>query len=261
MASSQTLSNSNVGHREPNAVEAAAGTDFAQLQQQWEEATVALVDEWGDIQDQQIEDLLAQIKAAVSANNVVDLANVAAPVLGSDVILKHMTAVATTAIADAKKEAKKQGRTIKASVGDISEELGARADGIAALMANSLSGSASRQAMLRYGADGDPKSVADGVGKLLESMSDSNLNDVLGGGLTQAQNSGRRLVMSQESDAHIYSSELLDQNTCDPCAQVDGSEYTDMADASDDYPAGGYVECLGGPRCRGTLVATYGEAE
>jgi hypothetical protein len=259
MASSQTLSNSNVGHREPTAVEAAAGTDFVALQEQWEGATAELVDAWGDIQDIQIEELLDQIKSAVSANNVVDLANVSAPVLGEDLILEHMTSLAETAIAEAKREAKKQGRTIKAAVEDIAEELAARSEAIANLMANSLSGTASRQALLRYGTDPSATRVADGVGKLLEELSDTTLNDVLGGALTQAQNSGRRLVMSQEPDASIHASELLDQNTCEPCSQVDGTEYDDMADASGDYPAGGYAECLGGPRCRGTLVATYGE--
>lgn len=52
----------------------------------------------------------------------------------------------------------------------------------------------------------------------------------------------------------LYASELLDRQTCAPCAQVDGTTMTE-AEAADLYPDGQYVGCLGGPRCRGTVVA------
>jgi len=43
---------------------------------------------------------------------------------------------------------------------------------------------------------------------------------------------------------------------------VDGREYgPDISAAERDYPTGGYKECKGGPRCRGTLVAVYAEGE
>lgn len=53
----------------------------------------------------------------------------------------------------------------------------------------------------------------------------------------------------------IYGSELLDGNTCQECRQVDGREYPSVAEAMEDYPAGGpYLRCAGGSRCRGTIV-------
>ena len=55
--------------------------------------------------------------------------------------------------------------------------------------------------------------------------------------------------------ARYYSSELLDRNTCTPCGDVDGTEYSTVDAALADYPLGQYVRCEGGARCRGTLVA------
>lgn len=55
----------------------------------------------------------------------------------------------------------------------------------------------------------------------------------------------------------IYSSELLDRNTCGPCSMVDGQEYDTLADARADYPTGQYRKCDGGDLCRGTLVFVW----
>lgn len=56
----------------------------------------------------------------------------------------------------------------------------------------------------------------------------------------------------------VYASELLDRNTCGPCATVDGTEYGSLEEGLADYPgAGGYYACDGGSRCRGTLVIVW----
>lgn len=52
-----------------------------------------------------------------------------------------------------------------------------------------------------------------------------------------------------------YASELLDRRTCPPCSFVDGKEYASLEEALADYPSGQFVGCLGGARCRGTLVS------
>lgn len=58
--------------------------------------------------------------------------------------------------------------------------------------------------------------------------------------------------------AEIYASELLDGNTCEPCARVDERQYDTLDEALEDYPGfGGYVGCLGGARCRGTVVVVW----
>jgi hypothetical protein len=67
-------------------------------------------------------------------------------------------------------------------------------------------------------------------------------------------------VPSERAEA-FYASELLDSRTCGPCAAVDGLAFAELADAHRLYPTGGYVDCLGGPRCRGTVVAVMRESE
>lgn len=55
-----------------------------------------------------------------------------------------------------------------------------------------------------------------------------------------------------------FSSELLDGNTCSSCAAIDGTEYATIEEARKHYPpGGGYVDCLGGNRCRGTICWVY----
>jgi hypothetical protein len=261
--SSQTLTKPEVGHREPNEIEASAGTDFKKLQQEWQASTDSLVTAWGPVRKQQIDDLIAQVEAAVEAGKPEDLATIQADVRGADVIMKHMLSTAKSAAEAAVAEAKKQGKTL--TVPDdaaLTEMLQPRADAMASLLSRGISDSAARQALLRYGVSAlTPKDVGAGVRTQLESLSDSYLNDVLGGAMTQAQNGARRDVMSQDEGAQLYASELLDMNTCENCASEDGTEFQSQADADEAYPTGGYVDCLGGPRCRGTLVAIYGEGD
>lgn len=78
----------------------------------------------------------------------------------------------------------------------------------------------------------------------------------------QADGLGRQGAMSVLPVAKsYYASELLDRNTCGPCETVDGKTYATLAEAKADYPAGGYRGCLGGDRCRGTIVAVWGQEQ
>lgn len=64
-----------------------------------------------------------------------------------------------------------------------------------------------------------------------------------------------------EPGAYFLSSELLDRNTCSPCAAVDGTRYATYAAALLDYPLGQYRLCDGGTRCRGTLIMVSAREE
>jgi NMD protein affecting ribosome stability and mRNA decay len=55
----------------------------------------------------------------------------------------------------------------------------------------------------------------------------------------------------------IHASELLDENTCQKCAEIDGHDYETLAQARADYPEGGYKDCESESGCRGTLVVMY----
>lgn len=59
--------------------------------------------------------------------------------------------------------------------------------------------------------------------------------------------------------ARLYASELLDRQTCEACFAIDGREYSTLESAEDDYPGGTYIDCYGGPRCRGTIVLVWSD--
>lgn len=73
---------------------------------------------------------------------------------------------------------------------------------------------------------------------------------------------GRKAGLDQApTPTEVYASEILDGSTCLPCSHVDGKSYDSLAAAYEDYPNGGqYKDCLGGDRCRGTVVAVFGES-
>jgi hypothetical protein len=102
--------------------------------------------------------------------------------------------------------------------------------------------------------------VAEKVDGFLASLSDAALRSQLGGALTAAQNAGRFATIRKGPEAALYASEKMDENTCAPCRHVDGrwlGNVSDMAQVNRTYPSSGYVDCLGGVRCRGTVVAVW----
>jgi hypothetical protein len=257
-ASSQTLSSGQVGHRAPNEVEVAAATDFTSIQQSWQMTTDSLVTAWAAVQAGQIDALVESVAAAAESSDLAAMASLSAPVDGEDVIYDQMLTACEEAIAAARAEAVAQGVEIpEVAASEYTGLIRSRAHAISVLMARALADTAARQAISRYGTEGLPADeIAAGVRSHLEELSDAYLQDQLGGAITQAQNSGRRVVMSKKP-ARIYASELLDLNTCSACRGKDGTEYPGLIDAEADYPTGGYRECAGGARCRGTLVAVY----
>jgi hypothetical protein len=68
-------------------------------------------------------------------------------------------------------------------------------------------------------------------------------------------------VLDAAPRARYVASEINDRNRCDPCDEIDGTEFAELADAFAVYGAGGYVECEGGVRCRGTVRAVWPGSE
>lgn len=93
----------------------------------------------------------------------------------------------------------------------------------------------------------------------LSDLSDEALTNTLARPAAHAATGlGRLGALADLPEAQsYYASELLDRSTCDRCEDNDGHEYDTLAEAKLDYPAGGYVHCRGGDRCRGTLVAVW----
>lgn len=76
--------------------------------------------------------------------------------------------------------------------------------------------------------------------------------------INAAHGQGRYDTIAPMEPTETYASELLDGQTCERCEKVDGKEYETFAAGLVEYETGGYGACLGGSRCRGTLVTIYG---
>ena len=83
--------------------------------------------------------------------------------------------------------------------------------------------------------------------------------DAAAGAAAQALHEGRvRELRAREADIDdLFAMELLDGNTCGPCATVDNETFDSLDDGLAAYPTGTYVRCEGRSRCRGRLVAMF----
>jgi hypothetical protein len=95
------------------------------------------------------------------------------------------------------------------------------------------------------------------VQKNLEAIPLDGAVDLARQSIHTAHGTGRVEAAVTMAPEEIYSSELMDGETCDACARVDGKDYDSMDDALTEYETGGYGACKGGARCRGTLVFQY----
>lgn len=245
-------------HRAPTHHEIASMADFKKLDEMWNAATDKLI---ADYKAKVLPGQLASIKKQqLKAKTIGELASVTVEATGAELMAKHLIDTAKAGIETAHEEAVAQGVTDaeKIGVSAVEDLLASRAQGAAILMANALSEIAGRKAVtIADPANIDNKAIATAVIDHIDGLSDRFLKDNLGGAITGAQNDGRAAQMENTEGGQIFSSELLDSDCCEECAAVDSTEYEDMAEARADYPAGGYIDCLGGPRCRGGLITVY----
>lgn len=245
--------------RMPYEHEVRAQTDFAAIDATLTGSRDQLVNEVLLHRNQQIEELH---DAIVEANgDMKKLALIQAEPNASDTIRGAMLKSADAGISQATAEASRQGVVDpeKPSVDDLMDRIEARAIATDRVLASDLGTAAGQQAIRRTGEGKTAAQVADEVKEYLNGLSNTYLQDRLGGALTQAMNDGRKAAMSANNAERVYASELLDANTCENCVAIDGAQYQNVDDANADYPTGGYAECLGQERCRGTLVAVYNE--
>jgi Protein of unknown function (DUF935) len=240
--------------RNPLPFEVRASVDFDGMEQAWTTQRDSLVDQWKN--GVKTAHVAALVEAIEAAESLEELAALEAPVLGEEVLSDAMFALSAEAGAAAVAEAAAQGVELDAFDSElVADEIVIRASAQATVMAGSISQSAAQKAITLAGTGLAYEEVANRVRDHLEGLSDSYLQDQLGGVLMQAQNSARRTVFDGAPDGgSIISSELLDGVTCTACKSIDGTEFESMEAATELYPSGGYWECLGGVRCRGTLV-------
>ena len=250
--------------RQPTAVEAAAGTDFTTVQSEWLDAVDQVVAAMGPVRAAQIADLVKQVDALVAAGDIAGLANLTPSTSdGAELIAAALLDMAAAGAADAATEAGKQGVAVTPPGTDAlpAAYLTAAAALAAALLARDLGSSAARTAMAVTGPDADAGTVSAAVQDALDALTDRNVIDIAGNALSAAQNQGRAATFAAAPHATYYASEILDANTCAACANVDGREFASLDEASAAYASGGYVDCEGGLRCRGVIVAVYDDAQ
>ncbi|MDX3314639.1 hypothetical protein P1S61_37430 [Streptomyces sp. ME08-AFT2] len=254
--------------RQPTALELASRVDFAEMDRAWHDAVDATVEAWADVQTAQREEITAAVQAAAEADDL-DRLDAFTPDTGDAerLLIARMIAYARQAGDQQQAEAEAQGVTVPewslddeaitaAAIRDRLRQMGRAA---ARVLSVGLVQSARRQAMRVWGS-GSAQQVAAAVDEHLAGLSGAAVEEQVGAAMTAAQNEGRMAVLAVAPPAEYLASEALDKSSCKPCRQIDGTRYTTLPDAREAYPSGGYTGCLGGSRCRGTLVTVWPQA-
>jgi hypothetical protein len=245
--------------RQPYDQEIQAAVDYATIDTAIKGGVDQLVMEVNVLQDQQLSDLHDKIVKA--KGDLVKLSILETDPVAGDAIKAAMIRAADMGIDQAAGEATRQGveGVVRPHTAELDDRITARALATDNVLAQELSSTVARQAVRRSADNAVASEVADAVVAHMRSLTDNYLKERLGGALTQAMNDGRKATIGRNNPKRIYSSELLDEGTCEACVSVDGTEYDSIDSANSDYPTGGYSECLGQDKCRGTLVAVYEE--
>lgn len=261
-----------------------AGTDaleeqhLAEIRHGYETALAALLADWEqDVLPGWYSQVEAQVQAAVDDDDAEALADLSIePGDAPDVLRRALGAMAVAAAGRVVAEAADQGVTFEAP--EVDEELlarlphlqaafGAGLVGIAKAtvtnLASALSGSAAREALRLFRpGESDGGRLASKVGEFVRGLSPRFRTDMLGGALHRAQNVARLAAIAQgqaqtAAGVEFVAAEKNDANRCGPCGDVDGRVFASLAEARDAYGGGGYTECAGGSRCRGTVLARW----
>lgn len=243
-----------------NAVEEDAGLDPERIQAQWERRLAALLRDWDQATGEQRDRLADQIRAAVNNNDPGALANLV--VSSSDlagILLDALTEMSGDAADQVVAEAQAQGVSIEPAAPD-GHALSVVAATTASLLIGSLANAAGREALrwLGYGRTGDE--VAKATTEHLAGLSDAFTRANLGHALTRAQNMARAATLERAVGVvkvKFYASEVLDGNTCKPCAKIDGKQLPSADAMILAYGGGPYLYCLGTIRCRGMAIGVF----
>lgn len=251
--------------RQPTDLELASRCDFADMNDAWHQAVDTTVEQWAQIQAAQRQQITAAVQVAVDAEDIDQLTAIQVPTTaGANLLFGRMQEFALAAGEAQQAEAEAQGIAVPEwSLDDealvaapIRDRLRQVATTTARLLGVGLVQSATRRAVQLFGS-GSGEEVAQQVGEHLESLSGAQVEEQIGAAMTAAQNEGRLAVLAVAPPAEYTATEILDRSSCAPCRSVDGTRFTNLIDARVAYPSGGYVGCLGGPRCRGTLVTVW----
>lgn len=262
----QPRASGSVLRRQPTAVEAASGFDPEQHQQEWQSALDALMSAYQGVVAAQKTDIVDQVVACLEQGKIAQLAAITADASGGvQVLLNAMVNAWHAAVNAMIGEAASQGVHISAAsvvMPALDQIAAGRATFAGTYMAQQGGSRAMRSAQPAKATKDQAESTALDVSAFLDDLSSRSLRDQLGGALTAAQNAGRVAVLkaapASAGTAVYTASEILDVNTCVKCQDEDGHQFDSLAAAEEAYPTGGYLNCLGDLRCRGTVVAIWG---
>lgn len=236
--------------------------DLAAVQAAWEDAKTRLSAQYHEITSTQRDDLVRQVRVIVETGDLSKLADMKADSqAGALLIAEFMRSLAQLAGEAVAAEALAQGVSISPAM-PADATIAATASVTAAVLANELALSAAREAMRVHSPASSPGEVGDHVAEHLRSLTGASADKQLGAALTGAQNGGRLATFEAGPVAALYADETLDKNTCGPCRAINGrwlgnSDGTDFEMVEKTYPMAGYIDCLGGTNCRGTVTGVW----
>jgi hypothetical protein len=253
------------GLRRPlTAAEAASGMEPLVILAESKSALDSLLSRWEPAGRAMRQDLTEQVAAAVDAGNLPGLADLRPDTTAAaDLLTTAMQDMAWTGAARMVKEAKTQGVDIDLAAITLDDARIAQvAQARAALIGARLAHEAARTA-LQVAAATPGEDAADSVSVALDGLSETPLADQLLAAMNAAQNMGRIEAANAGIDAGntatFFATEILDHNTCQPCEDIDGYQFPSQDEAEAAYTNGGYVECEGRERCRGTIITEWGD--
>jgi len=246
--------------RQPTAVEAKSGIDPVALDVSAATLLSDVLGAWPGIAAGQRAELEDAVRAAVDSGDLTALADLTVdPSAAVPVLLAALEAAYAVGADSAAAEAATQGVQVPDVEADA-DQLAAVAAVTAGLMARGLASAAGREALRRAGGGATGAEVAGAVRSHLESLSLTYVRDTVGGLIADGMNTGRVDVFAAGPPATFYASEIRDNGSCSRCLEVDGARFGSLDDARAAYATGGYVECEGGLRCRGVVIARYDDA-
>lgn len=258
--------------RKPKEFESASTVDFALMDSSWKAAVDRVYVAWMAILSEQRQELSQQIKAAVDGGDFAALSSMSVSTdQATSLLSDHMERFAKTCAAQQQHEADRQGvpvpawslddEAVTASLRNSAKSFIARmrsyASVVTANLASRMVAAAAQRSATLAQTDADGAAVARDVDSSLADHPKTYVRQGLAGAMTMAQNTGRLAVLTAAPPGRYYASEMLDKNTCAPCRAIDGKEFSDLNDAEQSYPTGGYVNCAGGASCRGTMVTVW----
>ena len=259
----------------PATLPAGAGPDLAPVQHAWETALATAVTAWllraygADVDRKTAQfgvagiagALVEQIREAVAARDLLALTRLVADTSAAgDDLAVMLVQVADDAARHVVVEAAAQGVAIGSGIVDRAsiQQIGQLA---ASTLGDGLRISAAREAARVWGPGISADTIAGQVADHLASLTPAQPQLVLGGALTGSQAAGREATILNGPSAALYASESEDVSTCANCSAIDGMWLGNSGDVDKPwrqfYPVRGYVDCLGGDRCRGTVVALW----